>query len=942
MKLVGGILWGHEIRRRHVVAAVAGLVGLVLALAWQLLPEAGLRWGLAKGLRGLGMVEVSIADTDISLFGGRLTVRKVVAQPALGHALGIGDFDLKFRWKPLLDRRLVLDRVAAEGIDIDLKRQDGGFVLNGLPLAVTAPAASDRSAPAWSIDMAGLELTKSRLRLADGDFAADIAIERLVVENLNSLEPGRAVSFSLKGSLNGAAITLSGTAHPFADEPAFAVAAHAQRLSLADFAALAAPAGVTGLAGQADAAVTAEGALRRKGPDLKVNGRLVLDAPAMDAPVAAKVGRLELELGRLVWDGAKVELAAGLVAEALAVAAPGGGGSAGKLSLDLKALSWDGSRLGLEGRAEGTVLAGKAEGGEGAAAKLLLEAGHLGWDGRRLGWRGGLKLSGAHIRAAGHDAVPESVDWSGRLDLDIAELAGKADGRLALGPLRLVVGDIRTALRAAEAQGWVEFGKAVAGELPKARLDGLSVHDTGRKVDWAEVEKIEADGVRMERDGAVAVARLDAGGLNALRKEGQGGYSWRVTARHLRLGQARRDAKGEVSLDEVHLDGLLARLNRTPEGLVGFEFGDGGAKAGPGDAPRIRVGRLVVGGGSRINLRDRTLAETVRLDVTPLELSITGLDSKSPDRDSPFELKAGVGRGLVVAAGTARPFAEKVSGRIDGKITAFELPPLSPYLAEALGVHLQSGHFDGTLGVGADQGRLSGALDVALSNLFIAVADPNAPVAVKAEMPIETVLDLLRDGEDRIRLSLPIRGDTANPDVDVSDAVAQAVAGALKSTVLTTLKLAFPVAMLIEMAVDADDKAHLALPPLAFAPGADVLSAEHEKALAGIAELMKGRPGLRLTLCGKADDSDWPPVAARRRAADKPLLSRLEQLVGFERAAETLGPPDRNLLSALAQRRTNAARDFLADKGGVETARLFGCRPLVEASGKGPRVELLL
>ena len=949
MKLIGSKLGGHEIRRRHVVAAMAGLAALALTLAWDLLPDAGLRWGLAKTLRGLGMVEVSIDDTDISLFGGRLTVRKVVAQPALGSALGIKDFDLKFRWKPLLDRRLVLDRVAVEGIDIELKREGGGFVLNGLPLTVAAtpPSAKDQASPPWGIDVAGLELTNSRLRVTDGDFTADIAVERLLVENLSSLEPGRAVAFTLKGGLNDAAIALSGTVHPFAAEPSFAAALQLQRLSLADFAALAERTGVKGLGGTAESSLAAEGVLRQDGLDLKVTGRLALEAPALTAPIAAKATRLELELDHLAWDGARAELAAGLVAEALAVTAPGGGGSAGKLSAGVKALSWDGKRLGVEaGRMEGTALAGKAEGGEGAAAGLSLEAGRLDWDGRKLGWQGGLKLTGAHIAVAGHDATPESLDWSGRFDLDTADLGGKAEGKLALGPLRLAVGDIRTALRAAEAQGTIEFGKAVAGELPKARIEGLAVQDAARKIEWAAVDRIEAETLALGKDGGVSVARLSADGLHAIKKDGQGGYAWRIENRRLRLERAGRDADGDVAMDEVRVDGLLARLNRTPEGLVGFTFDDGKDKgrtpAKDDDSPDIRIGKLVVGGDSRINLRDRTMAETVRLDITPLELSIGKLDSESPDRDSPFEIRAGVGRGVVAASGTVRPFAEKISGRVDGKITAFELPPLSPYLAEALGVHLQSGHFDGTLGVGADQGKLSGALDVALSNLFIAPPDPNAPVALKAEMPIETVLDLLRDGEDRIRLSLPIRGDTANPDVDISDAVAQAVAGALKSTVLTTLKLAFPVAALIELAVDADDRSHLALAPLVFAPGADTLSGEHEKTLMVVAELLNGRPGLKLTLCGKADDSDWPVVAARRRAADKPLLSKLEQLVGFERGAESFGPPDRNLLAALAQRRTNAVRDFLADKGQIQSERLFGCRPMVEGAEKGPRVELLL
>lgn len=948
MRLIGRMLWGHEIRRRHVAAAATGVVALILVLAWEMLPDAGLRWGLAKALRGLGMVEVSIDDTDISLFGGRLTLRKVVAQPALGNALGIRDFDLKFRWKPLLDRRLVLDRVAAEGIDIDLKREAGGFVLNGLPLAVAASPSSDTSAsPAWAIAVAGLELTNSRLRITDGNFSALMAVDRLAVENFDSAEPGRAVSFVLKGRLNGAAIALSGTLHPFAAEPAFAATLHAKTLSLADFAALAARAGVEGLSGSADPSLAAEGILTTDGIRLKASGRLVLDNPAIAlAGTKGSAKRLEIELDGLSWNGAKAELAAGrLDSQALSITAPGGQGSAGKLALGVKALSWEAGRLGLTGSIEGATLSGKAEGGEGSAASLAFEARQLAWDGRRLGWQGGIKVSGAHVAVAGHDGAPDSVDWTGQLDLDIASLAGKAEGHLALGPLRLDVGPIRTALKSAEAQGWVEFGKATAAGLTKARLAGLSVHDGQARRDLAAVDRIEAEGLKLGKDGGVSVTRLNADGINALRKEGADGYSWRLETKHLRLDKAARDGDGDVSVDEVRIGGMLARVNRTPGGFTGFistEKGKGEKPDQDDGMPDLRIGRLVVESGSEIRLRDRTMAETVRINVTPLELSISDLDSTLPDRDSPFEIKAGIGRGVIAASGTARPFAETITGRIDGKITAFELPPLSPYLAEALGIHLQSGHFDGTLGVGAKEGKLSGALDVALSNLFIAPPDPNAPVAKKAEMPIGTVLDLLRDGEDRIRLSLPVRGDAANPDVDISDAVAQAVAGALKSTVLTTLKLAFPVAALIEMAMDDADKAHLALAPVTFAPGSDALGPEQEKILVEVAGLLKGRPGLKLTLCGKADDGDWPVLAAKRRSADKPLLSRLEQMVGYERAPEALGPPDRNLLSALAQRRTDAVRNHLVDKGAIETGRLFGCRPMVEASGKGPRTELLL
>lgn len=950
MKIAGGKIGGLDIRRRRVAAVVLGCF-LLLILAASLLPEAGLRWGIAKGLRALGMVEVSVDDTDIALFGGRLTVRKVVARPALGEALGIGDFDLRFRWRPLLSRRLVLDRVALQGVEIELRREeDGSLVINGLPVAAVAspPESGGESSPPWGIDVASLELTRSRLKVMDGEVVVEVAVDRLTVENVNNLNPLLPISFALKGTLNGAAIEQSGTLRPFAAEPSFAVMTHAEGLNLADVGGLAARAGVRGLAGTGELSLAAEGRLTAAGPRVKGSGRLMLDGPALTAPVALKAGRLEVDVGRASWENGRADAAGQIAADGLSVKVEDGAGSAEHLSLAAKDLTWDNGRLSFAGRIDGKAVGGKAQGGEGKAEFLGVEAERLEWDGKALDWRGGLTVAGAHILAGGHDAASDRVEWAGRFQINAESAAGAAEGRLSLGPLALTVGDIRTRLKSAAAGGKVEFGKAVSAALDKASVEGLAVRDEKKHLDLAEVDRAELDAPRLSPKGAVAVRRVLAEGLRGLRRDGskEVAFNWRAEARRLRLDQAERDEEDDVSLGEVRLEGLLARVNRTADGFTGLDFDDKDKKAKPEkaeDTPDIRIGRLVIADG-RVNLRDRSLAETVRVDVVPLDLTVQDLNSEEPERDSKFEMKAGVGRGLVQAAGTLRPFADKISGKVDGTLTAFELPPLSPYLGEALGINLQSGHFDGTLGVGADQGKLAGKLDLTLSNLYIAAPDPNAPLAKKADMPIETVLDLLRDGEGRIRLSLPIRGDTANPDVDVSDAVAQAVAGALKSTVLTTLKLAFPVAALIELAMDESDSAHLALAPVGFAPGESALTGEHEKTLAVVAELLKGRPGLKLTLCGKADQAEWPAVAARRRNADRPLLSKLEKFVGYEREAADWGPPDRNSLSALAQRRTEAVRNHLVDQGGVETGRLFGCRPEVETAegGKGPRVDLLL
>lgn len=898
--LVGRRVLGVEIGRRHVVAALLLAIALGLSLALALLPGAGLRWGLIKTLRGLGMAEVSMSDADLSLFRGRVVIRRMVARPPQGTALGVDDFALQFRWSPLLERKLVVDRMALQGVRVDIRRdaRTGGFVINGLPLAIAGAASPDMPAEAvpWGVSVATLDISDSRLILADGDTILEVEVRRLLVENLHSRDAATPMSFRLDGSLNGAALSLAGSLQPFAAEPSFNLSLDLKGFDLTRSEGAAIRAGLAGLTGRADLSLSVGGVIGPQGPAARASGKMSLSKFALAAPVVVSAARIGLDLGHADWDGKRLDLAATLDAE---------------------------------------TLDAKTEGLGVAASSLRVAAPRLTWDGT-LAWQGSLDAAGAMVTAGGLEASPGKVTWNGRLDLApaAAEPTGRAEGRLELGGLRLVLPDMSYSHRHAQAEGWLAFGpKTRLPVTAKLTLSGedIALHDTARNQDWLAVEHLDILHAAIAASGAVTADRMNATGLAVLKRAGKGGFPWRGEVRSLQLDQPSRNANGAISASDLRLDGLTLRVTRTRNGWLGLpQSDDTGKQQGPAkapDGPAIRLDRLSIAGASRILFDDRSLSERVRLEIRDVALTTGALDSQHSDQDSGFDLKAGIGEASVALVGTVRPFAESLTARIDGRIQALELPPLSPYLAEALGIHLHTGQFNGSFKGGADKGALDGRLDLTLSQLFIAPPDPNAPVARKMDMPVETVLDLLRDGDGRITLALPVRGDLAKPDLDVSDAVAQAVAGALKSTMLTTLKIAFPVVTLISMVVDADDKARLALAPLTFPAGGDALSADSRKTLAGVADLMKNRPGLNLTLCGKADLGDWPALAERRRTP--------------ARSAEV----NRDALARLAEGRAATAKAYLVDDGGIEAGRLFTCRAEVEAAtpeSKGPRVDLLL
>lgn len=891
-------------RRRRLWAGGCAVATLALAAAGYWLPDWGLRYGLIRSLRDLGWPRVSVSAADLSLFNGAIVVRHVQAGEDLGKMLGIDGLDLTFRWKPLFSRRVSVERLDLDGVDIDIRRHGNDLEVNGLPLAVAGGGGDGSS---WTYDITALTLTGSRIHFTDGTTSADIQVDRLDVQDVRSWEPAKPVRYHLSGRVNGAKVELDGTATPFAARPDYALHLVVAGFDLAAVAEAARAAGAGHPGGRLDADLTIEGVA---GAPLQAAGRLTLvDGAWGNGTTRLAIGRLGLELGTMRWDGGSAELAGSATATDLRVEDGGVTLSAGAVQLAARTAAWDGKTA-------------------------------------RLSWQGSLH---AERHAIGVDAIRidhATLDWNGATRFDFADKAPSfvhAEGRAEAGEARVAVGEQTAEARRLTAEGVFEHARP-NGMLPPlaGRMDAMAeqvwLREPGQ--DWLRADRVEARDLRLTPGATASLGRLEVRALALLARSGKAGFPWRLEARQAVLERAGFTADGAASAARLTLTGALGRVTRTKTGFLGLSDGGGG-----GSSPsslRLALGRLRLGGDSRVEFEDHTLAEPVRLRIEGIEAALADLDSARPDHDSPFTAKARIGAAQMSAQGRARPFAAVPGGDVKGEIRALELPPLSPYTANTLGVYLQTGQLDADLSLSATQGKLDGGMQLTLSELFVAQPDPNAPLAKSADMPVETVLDLLRDSENRIRLSIPVRGDLANPDFDISDAVGQAVGGALKSTVFTTLKVAFPLAGLISLVIDDAESRRLALEPLAFAAGTDSLGEVERKRLGAVAGLMGQRPTLRLTLCGVATPGDGPALVERKQREDAGLLAKLQKLVGASPAQQTL-PGERERLAELADARAQAAKAFLVDDAGIDPSRLFTCRPRIDGAAQAvPRVDLVL
>lgn len=543
--------------------------------------------------------------------------------------------------------------------------------------------------------------------------------------------------------------------------------------------------------------------------------------------------------------------------------------------------------------------------------------------------------------------------WKGKAS--IADEIPRLQGRIDLTDAHWEAVGFQGRLRRAAVDADMAVADQGSGILPpltgKLGLsgDGVLVSQPDQKVEWLSMDRWRIGDLQMSPKEGWRLRDVVAGPLQSLQKNGGAapGYSWRLAVKELRLDQGALSPQGGVSLGDIRLSSPTVKVQLTRDGMVGLPAGKygggptgkkvpGGKSAkGGGDALPVVVNRLTIGDGL-VQFEDSTQAPPVRLRLGHWDLALGRLDLAAPETDSPLSTSGKIGQASLSVNGTVRPMAQ--AGKIAATVRALELPPLSPYLDSALGINVQTGQFDGDLALALAAGKLNGKLDLTLRNLFIAPPDSQAALARRTQLPIETVLDLLRDDENKIKLAIPISGDLSNPDFDTSDAVAQTVGGALRSTAMTTLSILFPFSALL----DSSDGPALALDPVPFDAGHEEVLDGQAAALGKLATLLRERPALKVNLCGVASaDKDWAPIVSRARKEHGSLLGHIRSLVGQE---EAIPPADVEALRALADARSRNAKAWLSGQGGIDPARLYECRGWVEpAGGQGAgRVEVRL
>ena len=444
----------------------------------------------------------------------------------------------------------------------------------------------------------------------------------------------------------------------------------------------------------------------------------------------------------------------------------------------------------------------------------------------------------SQVKLRAETATGGQVEVQGQLRLDTQAV----DIQIAAKQL-----DLATMQAFLPTRGTLE-GKMDADLRVRGTLAPLAVAATGR---LAFDDPTFGDGQRM----LAYIKRVDVAGLDA-------DWPRRVTIERAAVDRPwillEREADGTVPLL-----GLLMSGPSTPKAApVPRDRGATTSGAPPGSAAPptvIRMSALAVEEGF-VRFVDRTTTPAFVEEASRIALTGRGLGTASDSRGevamngrltggAPFEIK-----------GTLGALGGPLNFEIDGKLTDFPLTRVNPYSNKLIGWVARRGAFGATVHYRVTDNRIEATNDLLIGQPEYAASRSGDEVRDRVGVPFGLLVSLLKNVRGEIRLSVPVSGDLASRQFDLSDAFWAAV----RETAVSVIAL--PVSWVGKIFYTEDARIEtVRIWPVYFEAGTTQFARGFEEHAERLAAFLRDAPGL--TLAMKPVHTVEDLVALKREAA---------------------------------------------------------------------------
>jgi hypothetical protein len=292
------------------------------------------------------------------------------------------------------------------------------------------------------------------------------------------------------------------------------------------------------------------------------------------------------------------------------------------------------------------------------------------------------------------------------------------------------------------------------------------------------------------------------------------------------------------------------------------------------------------------------------------------------------------------------------------------MPLVSPYMVQFAGYKVEKGKLNLDLKYRVEKGVLTASNNILIDQFELGekVENPNA-----VSIPLDLAVALLKDGDNRIKLDVPITGSLEDPKFSIRSIVADALLNVLKKVITSPFRA-------LASAFDGGEE----LGQIDFKPGKAELDKEQSAKLDNLAKALQERPALNLEIKGAAyEEQDWPalkdaalydqlkrlkaaalakkgkkvraeyielsddeykdylaqmfiekfPLLAERSLFGRPRLIDAKEGEDFYEVAKqklfTIIKPEEERLKGLAAKRAQAIAKYIVQQGGVSRERVF-------------------
>lgn len=457
-----------------------------------------------------------------------------------------------------------------------------------------------------------------------------------------------------------------------------------------------------------------------------------------------------------------------------------------------------------------------------------------------------------------------------------------------------------------------------------------------------------------------------------------------------------RSEPAALNVKTITIKNLFSRIEREPDGRLNFSsllVKNRGkpAKAGApaAELPALKIDRVVLNKAA-LEFFDLNIKPSYNAVIDDISGTINGLSS---DQNSLAGVKIS-GRvnqhSPMNISGRINPFRKPFYINLNLDFHDIDLSQASPYTAKNIGYTTQKGKLTLNLHYLIKNRKIEADNKIFLDQ-FTLGRKVDSPDAVN--LPIRLALALLRNRQGEITLNIPVEGNLNDPEFSVSGVVAKVIFNIITKAVTS------PFALLGALIPNGED-----LKYISFSPGSAKLSAIADKKLTEIAKVLYERPGLRMDVVGMAapvqdrkqlNNTAFARLLKLEKARRQKTAARLDKItispdeypqylkMAYESLQERLHPHSKGEkawglikglfskkpkitpkemtevirakvaikddgLRLLAHKRAEKVVNYLVNKGGVKSDRLFIIEPQLPLStnkGKkkpGMQVELVI